>query len=159
MFINSFPCSYSIFCNAESLSIYNLPMTITIKNHSVRFLQPNLIKAAGYPSEKHRVTTEDGYVLQMHRIPAGRRSARRSGDPNAKGKKAILAVHGLVGSSGDFVIMGPERSLGKKLCRYNITCGRNRLTIYRKAHSLVLFNINLLYSKLSYPIPSFSGYN
>ncbi|CAH2055599.1 unnamed protein product, partial [Iphiclides podalirius] len=72
---------------------------------------PQLITGAGYPTERHRATTPDGYVLQMHRIPAGRRTARRTG-PRAKGKKAVLLVHGLLGSSGDFVIMGPERSLG-----------------------------------------------
>lgn len=73
--------------------------------------QPKLITSAGYPSEKHRVTTEDGYILQMHRIPAGRRTARRS-EPSGKGKKAVLVMHGMAGSSGDFVIMGRERSLG-----------------------------------------------
>ncbi|XP_035443509.2 lipase 1 [Spodoptera frugiperda] len=72
---------------------------------------PNLIKAAGYPVEKHRVTTRDGYILQMHRIPAGRRVVRRIDEPIAKGKKVIMIVHGLSGSSGDFVLMGPEKSL------------------------------------------------
>lgn len=71
--------------------------------------QTQLISDAGYPVEKHRVYTEDGYILQMHRIPAGRRSARRT---SKKGKKAVLIAHGLFGSSGDFVIMGPQRSLG-----------------------------------------------
>lgn len=77
------------------------------------FLQPSLIKAAGYPAERHRVSTPDGYELQLHRIPAGRRIARRTAEPTAKGKKAILIMHGLLGDSGNFVIMGPERSLGK----------------------------------------------
>ncbi|XP_059061103.1 lipase 1-like [Achroia grisella] len=72
---------------------------------------PQLITSAGYPNEKHRAKTSDGYILQMHRIPAGRRATRRSDAPNAKGKKAILIIHGLLGSSLDFVIMGPERSL------------------------------------------------
>ncbi|KAJ8728507.1 hypothetical protein PYW07_006203 [Mythimna separata] len=89
----------SVYCEAQTLR-KEAYMTV-----------PNLIKAAGYPIEKHRVTTPDGYILQMHRIPAGRRSARRTGDLSAKGKKAVLIVHGLMGHSGDFVIMGPERSL------------------------------------------------
>ncbi|XP_068623175.1 lipase 3-like [Battus philenor] len=71
---------------------------------------PQLITAAGYPVERHRAVTPDGYVLQLHRIPAGRRTARRTSAP--KGKKAVLIMHGLLGSSGDFIIMGPERSLG-----------------------------------------------
>ncbi|XP_063832122.1 lipase 1-like [Ostrinia nubilalis] len=72
---------------------------------------PQLIASSGYPVEKHRVTTEDGYILQIFRIPAGRRSARRSG-PSAKGKRAVMMVHGLLGNSGNFVIMGPQNSLG-----------------------------------------------
>ncbi|XP_026333687.1 lipase 3-like [Hyposmocoma kahamanoa] len=71
---------------------------------------PQLITKAGYPAERHRAYTTDGYILQLHRIPAGTRSPRRSG-ATAKGKKAVLIVHGLLGSSSDFVIMGPERSL------------------------------------------------
>ena len=59
------------------------------------------------------MVTTDGYVLQLYRIPAGRRTARRAGELNAKGKKAILIVHGLGGGSGDFILMGPKRSLGK----------------------------------------------
>lgn len=84
-----------------------------LNKHFISF-QPRLIQAAGYPVEKHRATTADGYVLQMHRIPAGRRSARRS-NSGGKGKKAVLMVHGLLGSSGDFIIMGPNRSLGEGL--------------------------------------------
>ncbi|KAL4703343.1 hypothetical protein ACJJTC_013109 [Scirpophaga incertulas] len=72
---------------------------------------PQLLSKNGYPVEKHRVKTDDGYILQVHRIPAGRRFARRSGTPGGKGKKAVLVVHGLLGSSGDFVVMGPQSSL------------------------------------------------
>ncbi|ROT79544.1 triacylglycerol lipase [Penaeus vannamei] len=33
--------------------------------------QPELIRIRGYPAEVHHVTTRDGYVLQVHRIPRG----------------------------------------------------------------------------------------
>ncbi|XP_050355368.1 lipase 1-like isoform X2 [Nymphalis io] len=72
-----------------------------------------LIISAGYPVEKHRVTTTDGYILQLHRIPAGKRTARKAS--SAKGKKAVLICHGILGSSSDFVIMGPEKSLAYSL--------------------------------------------
>ncbi|XP_064094356.1 gastric triacylglycerol lipase-like [Macrobrachium nipponense] len=42
---------------------------------------PGLIRARGYPAEVHHVATEDGYILELHRIPF---SPRRSlgGNPN-----------------------------------------------------------------------------
>lgn len=33
---------------------------------------PELIQVRGYPAEVHHVTTDDGYILEMHRIPHGR---------------------------------------------------------------------------------------
>ena len=31
-----------------------------------------MIEYWGYPVEEHRVTTDDGYILTMHRIPYGK---------------------------------------------------------------------------------------
>ena len=31
-------------------------------------MQPELVKSFGYPIEEHQVTTEDGYILALHRI-------------------------------------------------------------------------------------------
>ena len=55
--------------------------------------QPELIKYWGYPVEEHFVTTEDGYILGMHRIPYGK------GGPSANSSRipAFLA-HGLESS-------------------------------------------------------------
>jgi hypothetical protein len=36
--------------------------------------QPVMVAREGYPIETHTVTTEDCYILQMHRIPYGKNS-------------------------------------------------------------------------------------
>ena len=42
---------------------------------------PEIIKFWGYPAESHWVTTPDGYILGIHRIPSGKSRAGRSHIP------------------------------------------------------------------------------
>jgi hypothetical protein len=60
---------------------------------------PQLISDKGYPVESHDVSTSDGYVLTMHRIP-------RPGAP------AVLLQHGLLDASETWVINSASNSLG-----------------------------------------------
>lgn len=64
--------------------------------------QMNIIHNDGYPAERHTVFTEDNYVLGIHRIP-----------PKKEATKTVLIVHGLVNSGVDYVMFGPQYSLGK----------------------------------------------
>lgn len=67
-----------------------------------------MIKKFGYPVEVHKVTTEDGYILEWHRIPHGI-------DGSSKDTKAVVYLqHALLCSSADYVYQTPERGLGKK---------------------------------------------
>lgn len=63
----------------------------------------------GYTLEIHDIITEDGYVLQLHRIPRGRDDEK---EVKSKIRTPILLMHGLAGSSADWVLMGPKKSLG-----------------------------------------------
>ena len=65
-------------------------------------MQDKLIAKYGYQSEVHQVTTEDGYILTMHRL-------------RKQGAQPFFLQHGLVDSSAGYVIMGPNVSLGKYL--------------------------------------------
>ena len=68
-------------------------------------LQPDMIAREGYPAEAYAVTTEDCYILEMHRIPHGKGMTKATKPP-------ILLVHGLLGSSADWVMGIPEKYLG-----------------------------------------------
>lgn len=68
-----------------------------------------MIRAAGYPAESHTVTTEDGYILTMHRIPHGKKNGT-----GTSGKKRVLFLqHGLFGTSADWLLNSVDKCLGK----------------------------------------------
>lgn len=61
--------------------------------------QDEIIQSYGYPLEVHKVTTEDGYILTVHRIPK-------------PGKLPIYLQHGLGGCSDNWLFQYRNRSLG-----------------------------------------------
>lgn len=56
--------------------------------------------------EKHFVLTNDGFELEMHRIPGNPKINKNLGRP-------VFLMHGLLDSSVAWVIMGPGKGLGK----------------------------------------------
>lgn len=71
------------------------------------FYQVDTIVSAGFPVEIHDVTTEDGYVLTMHRIPYG-----RSG-PTTERRPVVFLMHGIMSASSHFVSLGADHSIGE----------------------------------------------
>ena len=71
--------------------------------------QPELIEAMGYPAEIHKVTTEDGYILELHRIPHGINKVNKEKRP------PIYLNHCLLCSSADYVMNSPDKALGNLL--------------------------------------------
>ncbi|XP_063899720.1 lipase 3-like [Helicoverpa armigera] len=69
-----------------------------------------LIKFDGYQPETHHVTTPDGYILEMHRIPYGRYANNTSED-----RPVVFVMHGLMGASQGFILLGPEYSFAYNL--------------------------------------------
>ena len=80
---------------------------------SIYSLQPDMIAREGYPAETYKVTTEDCYILEMHRIPHGKSNVKDN-----KTRSAVYLQHGLLGSSADWVMGSSDNSLGMIFITY-----------------------------------------
>ncbi|XP_013188727.1 lipase 1 [Amyelois transitella] len=90
-----FVCGFSLPTRREGFSIFEVP---------------EQIKSHGYQAERHHVTTQDGYILEVHRIPFGRHQS--SSDVR---RPAVFLMHGLFSASNAYIALGPEFSISYNL--------------------------------------------
>ncbi|XP_063622490.1 lipase 3-like [Cydia splendana] len=78
-----------------------------------------LAKKYGYNMEEHKVMTEDGYILTVHRLQG--RNATRNG-------KVVFLMHGIIESSDSWILQGPNKALGYILADngYDVWMGNSR---------------------------------
>ncbi|KAJ1260020.1 hypothetical protein BS78_10G200100 [Paspalum vaginatum] len=67
------------------------------------------VAAYGYPCEEYHVTTDDGYILSLKRIPYGLSDA---GNSTGDTRTPVLLFHGLLVDGFCWVLSNPKQSLG-----------------------------------------------
>ncbi|KAM1373402.1 hypothetical protein ACFX2I_024109 [Malus domestica] len=90
-----------------------------------------MVATQGYACEEHTVTTQDGYILSMQRIPAG-----KSGEASGNGVPVLLQ-HGLLMDGITWLLLPPGQSLAFLLADngYEVWIGNTRGTKYSLGHT------------------------
>ncbi|RAL46928.1 hypothetical protein DM860_005207 [Cuscuta australis] len=135
-------CSFCS-CNAQTLPHHNDNYNNNNNNTNTNSSSPDAsvcakaIAVYGYQCQEYLVTTSDGYILSVQRIPHGRLGRRRRDPPSpTKNRPPVLFQHGLLLDGRSWFYNKAEANLPMILADkgYDVWISNTRGTEYSRRH-------------------------